>query len=150
MTKPDQSAPPAVRLARRRVAPQGGYGGMHRMPSAGVKAAAGGRGASRAFSLDARVPGGAKPPRQAPRTLAATWSGRHPASPSPREIFWGASPPRDPGVSRVKARLAAGPPSAPLTLLGGMRRMPLPPAAGTRRRASLAAGGGLRWGWQVL
>ena len=53
--------------------------GMRRMPSAGVKGAAGGRDASRAFTLDAIARGG-----KAPQTsLAASPALPHPGEPRP-------------------------------------------------------------------
>src|SRR5207253_4912842 len=65
----DLLALPAARPVRRRVPALRGGGVVQTTPPAGVKAAEGGRGESRDFSLDARVSGGRSPPDKPPRPL---------------------------------------------------------------------------------
>src|SRR5438105_3325240 len=90
-----EAAAPAARPARRRAAPEGGYGGVHRTPSAGVKTAEGGI-APAMRSLDARVPGGAKPPRKSFSPTASRGARATSWRPVLAELIWGAPPPRDP------------------------------------------------------
>jgi hypothetical protein len=114
-------SPPAVRPARRRVPALGGMEGMGTMPSAAVKGAEGGRDASRAFTLDSRVPGGGGAPpdkrSHAARLSPSAVRRAHPLSPLverrstiedcrsewPRFI-WGASPPRRTPIVKTSRR----------------------------------------------
>ncbi len=117
--------------------------------------------------LSARLVWGAAPPRAMASRVKARLASRPPAAPlTPSEgMRRMPSPPTAPalagepalrpavargrwippgcGSAGLAARLSGGlrPPAAPLAPSEGMRRMPSPHGAGTRRRAGLAAGG---------